>query len=639
MLEDIRESSQGLTAKIILGLIILTFAVAGLGSYTNSVDTSVATVNGEKISQQEFDKAYQEQRNRMAQQFGDMFDTLANDSNYMANFRQSVLDNLINEKLIDQSAQNLSIRISDKTIKETIRKMPEFQVDGVFDNNRYLALINQAGFYQSSNFRDYLRVEMIRRQLSQALVATEFNLPYQETLQQNLQSQTRDIRFAKISALQFEAGIEVSDEEVKDYYQINQLRFENKEKVKVNFIKLSVEDIAKEINVSDDDVAAYYQENITNFTLAEKRRVSHILIGFSEGDNESEVTAKTQAETVLTRLSQGEDFAELAKELSTDTFSGENGGDLDFIEPGVMGDSFDKAAFALTTVGDVTKVVKTSFGYHVIKLTELTPAVIKDLADVKDELYVKLSNDAAQEKFYTLTQEMARISFEFPDSLEDAANEVNATVETSDWLSHTGNNAPFNNTKVIEAAFSDLILQDNMNSDVIEVNDTTAIVLRLNTYQEANVKPISEVEAQIKTILVSKKATEKAQETIDELLVKFKGGDDITELLTANYASFTNKAALTRYGSDIDQSLTREAFVLPHPIEGSISASTVALSNGDLALVEVQAVNVPKVVITDPQLTQQQTSQLAQSAYQSYIDSLKVDAKITKKSVVVSTNY
>ena len=160
MLEDIREKSQGLTAKIILGLIILTFAVAGVGSYSNSADTSVATVNGEAISQQDFNKAYQTQRNRMAQQFGDMFDTLSNDSNYMANFRQGIVDNLINEKLIDQSTDTLAIRVSDERLKDTIRQMPEFQVDGVFDNNRYLAIINQSGFYQSSDFIDYLRVEI-----------------------------------------------------------------------------------------------------------------------------------------------------------------------------------------------------------------------------------------------------------------------------------------------------------------------------------------------------------------------------------------------------------------------------------------------------------------------------------------------
>ena len=638
MLEDIRESSQGLTAKIILGLIILTFAVAGIGSYTNSVDTSVATVNGEKISQQDFNKAYQAQRNRMAQQFGDMFDTLSNDSNYMANFRQSVLDNLINEKLIDQSAQSLSIRISDARLKDTIRAMPEFQVDGAFDNNRYLAIINQAGFYQSSSFRDYLRVEMTRRQLSQALVATEFNLPYQEKMQQSLQSQTRNIRFATISAKQFEAGIEVSEEEIKTYYQTNQIRFENKEKVKVNFIRLSIDDIAKNIEVSDEDVATYYQDNIASYTQAEQRRVSHILIEFSEGDSESETAAKTQADAVLTRLSQGEDFAALAKELSSDTFSGEKGGDLDFIEPGVMDPTFDEAAFALTTVGDTTELVKTSFGYHVIKLTELQAAVIKSLSEVKDELRIKVSNEKAQEEYYTQTQELARISFEFPDSLEDAASEVNAKVETSSWLSHAGNAAPFDNAKVIEAAFSDIVLQDNMNSDVIEVSDTVSLVLRLNTYQEANVKPITEVEDQIKATLVSQKATDKAQATINELLVQFKAGNDITEQLTKNYASFTNKENIARYSADLDQSITREAFVLPHPIEGTISASTVALSNGDLALVEVQAVN-SSVIIANPQLSQQQTSQLAQSAYKSYVDSLKVGAKITSKAVAEPTSF
>ena len=642
MLENIRESSQGMTAKIILGLVILTFALAGIGSYTNSADTSVATVNGEKISQQAFSKAYQAQRNRMAQQFGDMFDTLSNDSNYMANFSQGVLDNLINERLIDQSAENLAIRVSDERLKNTIRAMPEFQVDGVFDNNRYLAIINQSGFFQSSSFRDYLRVEMTRHQLSQALVSTEFNLPYQEKLQQALQNQTRDIRFATISAKQFEAGIDVSEEEIKTYYQANQIRFENKEQVKVDYIRLSVADIAKNISVSDDEVTTYYQDNIASFTQAEQRRVSHILIEFTEGDSDSEATAKTQADTVLARIAQGEDFAALAKELSNDTFSGENGGDLDFLETGVMEPSFDDAAFTLATVGDITELVKTSFGYHVIKLTELKPQVIQSLADVKTELQAKVSNEKAQDKFYTQTQEMARVSFEFPDSLEDAASEVNTTIETSTWLSNsefnTNNKAPFNDPKVLEAAFSDLVLQDNMNSDIIELNNNEALVLRLNTYQEANVKPLAEVQAQIKTVLVAQKATEKAESTIQALLVQFKAGKDITEQLTRNYVSFTEKDNITRYSADLDQSITREAFVLPHPAEGTISASTVALSNGDLALVEVQAVNVSDAV-ANPQLAQQQTSQLAQSAYKSYVDSLKVGATITQGKVAEPTNY
>lgn len=631
MLEDIREKSQGLTAKIILGLIILTFAVAGVGSYTNSVDTSVATVNGEAISQQAFNKAYQAQRGRMAQQFGEMFDTLSNDANYMANFRQGVLDNLINEKLIDQNSDALAIRVSDLRLKETIRKMPEFQVDGAFDNNRYLAIINQAGFFQSSDFRDYLRVEMTRRQLSQALIATEFSLPYQEKLQLALQNQTRDIQFATVSAEQFKATIELTDEEVNSYYLANQARFQNKEQVKVDYISLNVADLAKDIEVSDQDVASYYQENAASYTEAAQRRISHILIEFND-ENADDEAAKIQAQAVLTRLEQGEDFAALAKEVSNDTFSGENGGDLEWLEPGVMEESFDEAALGLTNVGDISQLVKTSFGYHVLKLTDYKEEVVQALADIQSELRSKLSNDQAQEKFFTLQQEMARISFEFPDSLEDAAAEVNVTIQTSPWLLRAGNTAPFDQAKTIEAAFSDIVLQDNMNSDLIEVNDDVAIVLRLNTFQEANVKPLAEVEAQIKDILVNQKATEKAQQTVDSLLADFNAGTDISTQLTAFNTSFVSKEKVTRYSPEIDQSISRAAFVLPHPVSDVISASTVALSNGDLALVEVTAIGVNETA-ANPNLAQQQTSQLAQSAYQSFVNSLKVGAEITRKQV------
>jgi len=634
MLEDIREKSQGLTAKIILGLIILTFAVAGVGSYSNSVDTSVATVNGDSISQQDFNKAYQAQRNRMAQQFGDMFDTLSNDSNYMANFRQGIVDNLINEKLIDQSSESLAIRVSDDRLKDTIRKMPEFQVDGVFDNNRYLAIINQAGFYQSSSFRDYLRVEMTRRQLSQALVSSEFNLPYQEALQLTLQNQTRDLRFVTIAAEQFKSGVEVSEEEVKSYYLANQVRFENKEQVKVDYISLNVADIAKDINVTDEELNQYYQENITAFTQHEQRRIAHILIEFAD----DEAAAKTQAQTILTRLEQGEDFASLAKELSNDTFSGENGGDLEWLDPGIMEESFDTAALALINIGDVSSLVKTSFGYHVIKLTDYKAAEVQSFTDVKEELLVKVSNEQAQDKFFALQQDMARVSFEYPDSLDDAANEINVSVQTSAWLSRTGNTAPFDLDKVIESAFSDLVLQENMNSDVIEVNDDIALVLRLNTFQEANVKPLTEVEAQIETILIAQKATEKAQKSVDELLAQLKAGTDITEQLTVLNTDFEFKANVARYSSDVEQNITRAAFVLPHPVSGVVSASSVALSNGDLALVEVQAVQLNDNASVSPDLAKQQTSQLAQSAYKSYVDSLKVNAKITRKAVSAPTN-
>tara|TARA_B110000495_G_scaffold201757_1_gene219977 strand:+ start:668 stop:2575 length:1908 start_codon:yes stop_codon:yes gene_type:complete len=633
MLENIRESSQGLTAKIILGFIILTFAVAGIGSYNNSVDTSVADVNGEKISQDEFNKAYQAQRNRMAQQFGDMFETLSADPGYMKNFRDGVVDSLINQKLVDQNSASLAIRVADQRIKSTIRNMPEFQIDGVFDNNRYLAMINQAGFYQSSDFRDYLRTEMTRRQLTQALVASEFSLPYQEDIYTALQNQQRDIRFATIDAEQFKATVELSDEEINDYYLANQTRFENQEQVKVNYITLDVNDIAKTIVLTDADIEAYYQTNISQYRDEEQRRVAHILVEF--GDDEA--SAKTRADALLVKVHAGEDFATLAKENSDDTFSGENGGDLDWIDAGVMDAAFDEAAFALTDIGSVSDVVKTDFGFHIIKLTDYKAENVQSLADVRDVLVAKAKNEKAQDKFFELQQEIARLSFEFPDSLEDAAGAINTTVKTSDWLTRGNNIAPFNVSAVVDIAFSDLVINEQLNSDIVEVSDNLAIVMRLNEYQGASVKPLAEVSPQIRDMLIAQKASEKALTVADELLVAFKAGTDITEQLAEIGATMEVKASVARVGSGLDASLAREAFKLPRPNEGTVSATTVNLSNGNLALLEVQAVNDGEVTAS-ANLSQQLTQQLAQAAYLSYIESLKADADIVRREIAAPSS-
>lgn len=633
MLENIRENSQGVVAKVILGFVILTFAVAGIGSYTNNVDTSVAEVNDVKISQADFEKAYQNQRASMAQQFGDMFETLSNDANYMANFRKSVVDSLVNKVLVDQASDNMAIRVSDERIKKTIREMQEFQVDGVFDNNRYLALINQAGFYQSSDFRDYLRVEMVRRQLTQALVASEFSVPYQETQLDALQKQTRDIRFATISAKQFEESIEITDAEINDYYLENQIQFENQEKVKVDYIALDVNEIAKTINVTDEDISTYYQNNIANFRKEEQRRISHILIELGE----DETVARAKIESIQSKLSAGGNFADLAKEFSDDTFSGENGGDLDWFEAGIFDQAFDDAVLALADVNAVSDIVKSEAGFHLIQLTELSAEEIQPLSDIKDTLAVTVSTQKAEDKFFELQQEAAQLSFEFPDSLEDAASAVGTEVKTSEWLSKFGNPAPFDNVKVIDAAFSDVIIHEQVNSDIIEVSDSLVVVLRINEYQAANIKPLTEVSEGIKATLVSKKASEKAESVASDLLAKFSQGEDITGDLEAIGANFEVKAAVARFGGDIDTNIAKEAFKLPRPLENNVSATTVSLMNGDLSIVEVTAVNEVASEL-NVNFSQQYTQRLAQVAYQNYVESLRDEAKILVKNAVSSTD-
>ncbi|QOL24392.1 SurA N-terminal domain-containing protein [Thalassotalea sp. LPB0316] len=634
MLERIRENAQGMTAKIILGFIILTFAIAGIGSYTNNVDTSVAEVNGEKISLQEFEQAYQAQRNRMAQQFGDMFDTLASNPAYLANLRNGVLDNLINEKLLDQAARDLAIRISDEKLKETIRNMTEFQVDGQFDNNRYLAVINQSGFYQSSDFRDYLRVEMARRQLGMALVSGEFGLPYQAEQQEKLRNQTRDIKYAIVDTEQFKSQVEVTDEEITAFYQDNEDRFQTQEKVKVDYVLLDVFDIAREIEVTEADAKAYYDENIASFTKDEQRRISHILIEF--GDDKG--AAEQEIRTLANRIAGGDDFAELAKEFSADTFSGENGGDLEYLELGVMDEAFEEAALALENVNDVTDVVESEFGYHLIKLTELKAAETQAFDDVKEELMAQVSESEAQNKFYELQQELARLSFEFPDSLEDAAGAVNAQVKTSDWLGRNNQQPPFNEASVIDAMFSDIVLKENLNSDIIEVNENLAMVVRLNEYQEAKTRPLAEVSETIKAQLVAQKASEKAEEAVAAILASYKSGEDVTEQATALGASFIEKEAITRFSADVDSAISRLAFTLPHPVEGKVSADTVALRNGQVAVVEVTGVYEGLVSPALDNMIEQQGASLSQASYIAYVESLRAKAKITRKTLTEPAN-
>jgi peptidyl-prolyl cis-trans isomerase D len=635
MLDNIRENSQGTIAKVILGFVILTFAIAGVGSYTNSVDTSVAEVNGEKISQQTFEQAYQAQKRRMQQQFGDMFDTLSADATYLANFRNDVLDNLINEKLIDQSANELALRVSSARLKETIRTMPEFQVDGTFDNNRYLALINQAGFFQSSDFRDYLKVEMTRRQLSQGLVATEFGLPYQAGLMSKLQNQTRDFRYLVINAAQFNQHVTLTDEEINQYYQQHSAQFETPEQVKLNYVAVDVNKIQQSLVVTDADIKSYYQENIANYTSTEQRKIAHILIEF--GDDEA--AAQVSIEQVQDELSQGADFALLAQQHSADTYSGEQGGDLGWLEPGVMDPAFETAAFALAKSGEVSSIVKSSFGFHLIKLTELKGETIKALAEVRDEVQAKLTHERAQDKFFELQQELARVSFEYPDNLEDAAKTVGAQVQTSDWLVRVGNRAPFDNARLLEAAFSDMVLQDRANSEVIEVADGLAMVVRLNEHKVAKVKALDDVKAGIEQTLIADKASAIAVTKADEIVTKLQQGADISADAQALSSEFITQTDVTRNDSKLEAALRKQAFVLPHPLEGKMSVGTATLANGDLAVIQVHAVKTPEVNNSETtSLAQQQMSQLAQSAYQNYVATLKADAKISRKAIKAPVN-
>lgn len=627
MLERIREGSSGPTAKIILGLVIATFIFAGVGSYTNSVDTSAASVNDQKISQQQFEQAYQNHKARLKQQFGDMFEQVASNEVYMQNMRSSVLEQLINEALIDQAVTDLNIRISDEQIKNQILNMTEFHVDGVFDNNRYLMVINQSGYRQASAFRDFLRTDMQRRQLMNSIMASEFNLPYQQELDSKLTNQTRDIRYAVINSEPFKSAIDVTEEEISEFYQKNQLRFATPEEVKLEYVELDVADLEGDVNVTDAQVKAYYDDNISTYSTKERRKVSHILIEF--GDDED--AAHSQAEDILTKINSGENFADLAKEFSADTFSGESGGDLDWVERGEMEGPFEDAAFELTLENNVSNVVKTDFGFHVIKLTDLQAVQTQAFTEVAQDIKDQLVNDQALERFYELQGQMAEVAFESPESLDEVASVINVEIKQSDWLTQGTNVAPFNHQGVMEAAFSSEVLTEALNSDVIEVeNDKKVLVVRLLEHKKADTMPLVDVSEQIKQQLVDSKAAEKAQQTAQDITDSLIAGNDVTAALEAQNVEFVVATNVGRNDASVDRSISQQAFLLAHPSEGVVSATTTSVMGGNYAVVELFKVNQGEASSVAPNVVQQQVMAISQATFEGVIENLKKDAEITR---------
>ncbi|WP_166425058.1 SurA N-terminal domain-containing protein [Paraglaciecola sp. 20A4] len=624
MLERIREGTQGKWAMAILGLVILSFMFAGVGSYINSsAETAAAKVNDDTISQADLERAYQNERGRMESQYGDAFAALTADSAYLQQFRQGILDRLIGEKLLEQAAVDLGLRVSDAQIKQAIVAMPEFQFDGKFDNERYTAVLRQAGF-QPNEFRDYMRVDMTRRQLSNALLGSEFTLVAESKQAYKLQQQTRDARYLTIPAKPFGEEITISPEDIENYYQANITQFDTQQKVSLAYVELSVDDLLADIVVSDDEAEQYYEQNIQDFRTQEERRASHILVEF--GDDEQQ--AADLAEDILAKVNDGGDFAELAKEYSSDTFSAENGGDLDWFSLGMMDPAFEEAAFGLTNVGDVSTVVKSEFGFHIIKLTDIKPEQTSPYADVKEDVLAKIKTEKAEEDFYAKQQRMAEVAFEVPDSLDEVAGIADLDVQTTVLFSQENVPQEVNFPDVVAQAFSDELINDQVNSDVIELGDNHIMFVRVADYEAQRTKALDEVTAQITDLLLAEKAQQAARTWADSLLADVQSEQDISEKLKSKGIEWQEQDAIARNGSSAAPSIVDALFKLTTNKDSN--AQVVDLFNGDVGLVQLIKVNQgADIPSTDVAALQNRLSTMrAQFTYGEFINALRDQADV-----------
>ena len=589
MLQAMRDRVMGVLGWIVIGLIIITFALFGLGSYLqDSGQVFVAKVNDVEISPRELQMAYQQQRARMEQMLGDAYNPALIDDQGL---RQTALKGLIERQLLLQAAQNDGMLVSDQLLAAKIHAVPAFHQDGSFSEEKYQQLIRQQGRLPAEfeyETRRMLQTEQLLNGLSQTAFVTreEVDRAYR------LQEQKRDFTYLVISSEAFKANVDISDEQIQQYYGQHSDKFVTPERVRLAYLRLTGEVLSENIQVDEEELLAYYEEKKESLLTQEQRQASHILIQHAAGADEETVNAaKAEAEDLLKQIRDGAEFAELARQHSDDPGSAEQGGDLGFFARGAMVPEFDKAVFSMD-VGEISEPVHTQFGFHIIKLTDLRGADIPELDEVREELIAELKQRGVSDLFYDQFEQLSDVSYENPESLDAAADALGLEVQTSDWLTATGGPGIGEYPKVVAIAFSDDVLEAGNNSEPVEVGDNDAIVVRVAERQAAQATPMDAVREQIVEELVQQQAVEQARSRGEELLEQLKQGSPMEELGEQDYITFHKAEGVTRRASaDQNAEVVRAVFKLGRPDDGAGIDKGFELENGDYAVVRLTGVS------------------------------------------------
>lgn len=618
MLEKIREGSQGTIVKVVLGAVILSFALAGVGSYLgNPTELLAAKVNDQKIYSQALENGVREERMRLEQQLGAQFELMASNPAFEQQIRASVLERLITEALLDQAVAEHGLTVGDEQVRQAIVNMPGFQRDGVFDNDLYLSLIGRQG-YSAASFREMMRADMSRRQFVSGVLNSDFVLPTEVARFEALLNQTRTVRYWKIDTNKLAASVIPTEEQVQSYFDANQYRYQQPEMVAVEYLNIDANVLAKDIDISDEQVAEYYNANVDLYKTAGERRASHILLDNS--DEGREAARKVQAE-----LAAGGDFAELAKSYSTDTFSADKGGDLDWFARGVMGDEFDEAVFAVEKEGELTPLVETPFGLHLIKVTGIRPEATKPLAEVAVDIKDELQRNQALEQYYQLQEEVTNLAFEMPDSLDEIASETGLTVQYTDSFSQVNPPAVVAAPSVISAIFSEQVLRDRLNSDPIELGEGQLMVVRVKEHEPARAKTLDEVKPEVAKAVAMQAAAESANQIADDYLAQLKQGE--TPLIQAEQPiTLLSGKAFTRDSMELDRAVRDRAFAMPKPEQASQFDKVTG--NNYVAVIALDEVAEAAAEESDGRLQQALEQGQTQTAYMALVNGLKEQAEI-----------
>lgn len=574
MLQDIRENAQGTIAKIIIGLLIVSLSIWGMDAIVGgfSGEPEVATVNGEDITEREFLRVVQMEGQRRLSEMENPDPSMLDEDE----IRRDVLESLIQEEVLIQDANAQGLELSDEDIDSLITQMPQFQVDGTFNRDRFVAAVRNMGM-GVGEFREAMRkqyvVNQIRAGIAQSGVVTDENVA--QLLR--IQNQTRDFRVLTVPAETVRDGVEVSEAEIEAYYQDNIDQYRLPERVDAEYIALSLEALAETVDISDEDLEAYYKQQASELA-SEERRAAHILI--EDGESASETMSEIQG-----RLESGEDFADLAEEFSVDSMSAEQGGDLGFAERGIYDEAFEEALFALEK-GEVSEPVDTSFGVHLIKLLDVRRSEVPSLEEMETELRRELAQRQAQDRFAEVRTQLADSAYA-ADDLNEPAQELGLEIRETGGVTRDGGDAPFDHAGLVRQLFSDDVLKDRFNTELIDVGDSVSVVARVKTYYEAEEQPLEAVRDEIRMALLEQKTREALRARADSLIAELESGKEPEEMGVGDWQSYEDQP---RNNPILGGAIMSGVFSLERP-EGDQDVFGSVLSDDGIAIIALDAVN------------------------------------------------
>ncbi|MES9893441.1 MAG: SurA N-terminal domain-containing protein [Candidatus Thiodiazotropha endolucinida] len=579
MLQVIRDKAQGWIAWAIVILISIPFALWGIQSYLGvGSEPIAATVNGAEINERTLDNQYQRFRQQLREQLGAAYRPEMFDDTRM---RKEVLNRLIRDELVQQTSNRMGLRAGSNMIQASILSMPTFQKDGRYDQQTYERALRLQGL-SPAGFEDRVRRALVAEQLSQAVNAGSFVTPKELNESQRLLKQTRELSYFVVPASDFKLSDELSDDEIKAYYEANQSAFISPEKVKVEYILLDAGTAGGTIDVDEERLRGYYENNQDEFGLPEQRQASHILIlAAADADQSTVAEAKAKIDALAERVRNGESFEELAKQNSQDPGSAASGGDLGFFGKGIMDPAFESAVYALQE-GGVSEPVRTSFGFHLIKLTGIKDGTVKPFEEARTEIEAAYRKFEGERLYFELAEQLADLSYEDPGSLESAASVLELSIQQSDWITREQGAGVFANLKVRTAAYSDDVLKEHNNSELIEIDGTSSLVLRVLDHQESSVLPLDEVKQQITETLQQQKAEQQAQAEAEKRMAEMAAGAPLSDV--AESYAVTGPMTVDRNDRQIPPGLSSALFRTAKPAAGGSSPGTARLAGGDFAV-------------------------------------------------------